>query len=76
MADKAGAAVHAHVPADGGCRAWMVVFARFMMAIIIVGGFKALGVFLPVLQDDLQLSASSVGFSLGFSGVVNFALGK
>ena len=61
---------------DGGLQAWLIVVSRNSFGVLIVGGFKALGVFLPVLQEDLELSASALGFSLGFSGVISYMLGE
>ena len=61
---------------EGGLNAWLTVVSRNIVGILIDGGFIALGVFLPVLKDDLQLSTSALGFSLGFSGVIKFVMGE
>ena len=57
-------------------RAWIVIGSSFISSFSLLGIFKALGVFAPKFEEQLNIGVGAVGSILSIAGALRFLLGK
>ena len=64
-----------HDPPDGGCRAWTIVFASFMVSFLQDGLAYSFGVLVPLLATHYQVGRAETSVTMSIMTFLNFVTG-